>query len=79
MFIIKHKYLFTKNNRIHSVHTWFKTNLHPPIANFTQFQNRVYYSKIKTVNKLPHEIKDLANETIQFQNVFIEVSAYKLF
>jgi len=34
------------NNRIHSVHTRFKTLLHPPVANVTKFQNGVYYSGI---------------------------------
>jgi hypothetical protein len=33
---------------------------------------------IKTFNNLPHEIKDLANETIPFRNA-LEVSTYKLF
>jgi hypothetical protein len=66
MFIAKN-ILFATNNQIHSVHTRFKTNLHPPIANLTKFQKGVYYSGIKIFNNLPHE-KDLANETIQFQN-----------
>jgi hypothetical protein len=60
--------LFTTNNQIHSVHTLFKTNLHPPTANLTKFEKGVYYSAIKTVNNVPHEIKDLANKTIQFRN-----------
>jgi hypothetical protein len=68
MFIVKNKHLFTRNNQIHSIHTRFKTNLHPPTANLTKFQKGVYYSGIKTFNNLPHEIKDLANEPIQFQN-----------
>jgi len=34
IFMIKHKHLNNTNNQIHSVHTRFKTNLHPPIANF---------------------------------------------
>jgi hypothetical protein len=68
MFTVKNKHLFTTNNQIHSVHTRFKTILHPRIANLTKFQKGVYYSAIKTFNKLPHEVKDLANETIQFRN-----------
>jgi hypothetical protein len=68
MFIEKNKHVFAANNQIHSVHTQFKTILHPPIANLTKLQKGVYYSGIKTFNNLPHEIKDLANETIQFQN-----------
>jgi hypothetical protein len=68
MFIVKNKNLFTTNNQIQSIHTWFKTILHPPIANLTKFQKGVYYSGIKIFNNLPHEIKDFANETIQFLN-----------
>ena len=52
----------------HSIHTRFKTNLHPPTANLTKFQKGVYYSEIKICNNLPHNIKDLANETALFQN-----------
>jgi len=68
IFVIKNKHSFYTNNQIHSIHTRFKTNLHPPIANLTKFQKAVYYSAIKTFNNLPHNIKDLANETVLFQN-----------
>ena len=51
-----------------SIHTRFKTNLHPTTANLTKFQKGVYYSAIKIFNILPHNIKDLANETVLFQN-----------
>jgi hypothetical protein len=63
IFVIKNKHLFSTNNQIHSAatHTRFKTNLHPPIANLTKFQKGVYYSGIKILNNLPHDIKDLAN------------------
>jgi len=61
IFMIKNKHLFYTNKQIHSVHTRFKTNLHPPIANLIKFQKGVYYSGIKIFNNLPHNIKDLAN------------------
>jgi len=64
----KNKHLFYTNNQIHSIHTRFKTNLHPPTANLTKFQKGVYYSAIKMFNNLPHNIKDLANEIVLFQN-----------
>ena len=54
--------------QIHSVHTRFKTSLHPPIVNLTKFQKGVYYSGIKIFNNLPHDIKDLANDITLFQN-----------
>ena len=68
IFVIKNKHLFSTNYQTHSVHTRFKTNLHPPTANLTKFQKGVYYSGIKIFNDLPHNIKDLANETKLFWN-----------
>ena len=70
IFVIKNRHLYNTNNQIHSVHTRFKTNLHPPIANLTKFQKGVYYSGIKIFNSLPHGIKDLANEITLFRNAF---------
>jgi len=67
IFVIK-KHLFYTNNQIHSIHTRFKTNLHPPTANLAKFQKAVHYSAIKIFNNLPHNIKDLANEIAPFQN-----------
>jgi len=46
------------------------TNLHLPTANLTKFQKRVYYSGIKIFNNLPHNITDLANDIVLFQNAF---------
>jgi len=46
VFVIKNKHLFYTNNQIHSIHSRFKTNLHPPTANLTKFQKVVYYSAI---------------------------------
>jgi hypothetical protein len=37
-------------------------------SNLTKFQKGVYYSAIKIFNNLPHNIKDLANEIVLFQN-----------
>jgi hypothetical protein len=34
----------------------------------TKFQKGLYYSGIKIFNKLPHDIKDLANQITLFQN-----------
>jgi len=68
IFVIKNKHLFYTNNQTNSIHTRFKTNLHPPTANLTKFQKGVYYSAIKIFNNLPHNIKDLANEIVLFWN-----------
>jgi len=76
IFVIKNKHLFYTNNQIHSIHTRFKTNLHPPAANLRKFQKGVYYSAIKIFNNLPHNIKDLTNEIVLFQNA-LEVFTYK--
>ena len=68
IFVLKNKHLFYTNNQTHSIHTRFKTNLHPPTANLTKFQKAVYYSVIKMFNNLPHNIKDLANDILLFRN-----------
>jgi hypothetical protein len=68
IFVVKNKHLFSTNYDIHSVHTRFQTNLHPPIANLTKFQKGVYYSGIKIFNNLPYNIKDLASDIKMFQN-----------
>ena len=68
-FVVKNKHLFHTNNQTHNIHTRYKTNLHPPTANLTKFQKAVHYSAIKIFNNLPHEIKDLANDILQFRNV----------
>jgi len=69
IFVIKNKQLFSTNYQIHSVHTRLKANLHPTIATLRKFQKGVYYSGIKIFNNLPHNIKDLANETKLFWKV----------
>ena len=68
IFVIKNKHLFYTNTQIHSIHTRFKTDLHPPTANLTKFQKGVYYLVIKIFNNIPHKIKDLANNTLPFRN-----------
>jgi hypothetical protein len=68
LFVIKNKHLFSTNYDIHSVHTRFKTNFHPPIVNLTKFQKGVYYSGINLFNNLPHNIKDLASDIKMFRN-----------
>jgi len=68
IYVVKNKHLFHTNNQIHSIHTRFKTNSHPPTANLTKFQKAVHYSAIKIFNNLPHEIKDLANDILPLWN-----------
>jgi hypothetical protein len=68
IYVIKNKHLFNKNYQIHSVHTRFKTNLHPPTAHVTKIQKGVYHSGIKILNNLPHNIKDLADEIKLFRH-----------
>ena len=70
IFVIKNKHLFHTNNQIHSIHTSFTTNLHPPTAHLTKFQKGVYYSAIKIFNNLPHDIGDLATVSEYFKEVF---------
>ena len=79
IFVIKNKHLFYTNNQTHSIHTIFKTNLHPPTANLTKFQKAVHYSAITIFNNLSHNIKDLANETVLFKNAlnrFLHINSF---
>ena len=68
IFVIKNRHLFYTNNQTHSIHTRFKTNLHPPTANLTKFQKGVNYLAIKIFNNLPHEIKDFDHDILPFRN-----------
>jgi len=68
IYVVKNKNLFHTNNQIHSIHTIFKTNLHPPTANLTKFQKAVHYSAIKIFNNHLHEFIDLANDILPFRN-----------
>jgi len=68
IYVVKINHLFHTNNQTHSIHTIFKTNLHPPTANLTKFQKALHYSAIKIFNNLLHEIKNLANDILPFQN-----------
>jgi len=65
-FLIKLCCITSQNTAI--LITRFKTNLHPPTANLTEFQKGVYYLAIKIFNNLSHEIKDLANDILPFWN-----------
>jgi len=68
IFVMKNKHFFYTNNQIQLIHTRFKTNLHPPTANLTKFQKGAYYSAINLFSNLLHNIKDLANKIVPFQN-----------
>ena len=52
IYVVKNKHLFHTNNQIHSIHTRFKTNLHPPRANLTKFQKGVHYLAVNIFNNL---------------------------
>ena len=62
LFLVKNKVLYTANQEIHSINTWFNMNLHPPTCNLIVFQKGVYFSGIKLFNHLPSHIKGLSNE-----------------
>ena len=47
IFVIENKHLFYTNNQIHSIHTIFKTNVHPPTANLTKFQTQCTTLQLK--------------------------------
>ena len=58
----KRTFIFYKQSNPH-FQTRFKTNFNPPTANLTKFQKAVHDTAIKFFNNLPHNIKELTNET----------------
>ena len=63
IFVIKNEHLFSTNNQIHIFQKRFKTNFIAPTAYLTKFQKAMHDTTIKIFNNLPHNIKELTNET----------------
>jgi len=68
LYAINNKHLFDTSNEIHKYKTRNNNNLHRPIANLSEFNNRAYISGIKVFNHLPHYIKALNNNHKYFKS-----------
>jgi hypothetical protein len=55
------RFLFLTNKENHNLDTRQRNNLYLPQANLTIYKNGAYYSRIKIFNKLPLEIKNIAD------------------
>jgi hypothetical protein len=67
MFVVQNTNVFLTNNENHNLDTRQRNNLHLPQANLTICQKGAYYSRIKTVNNLPIEIKNVAGNQKKFK------------
>jgi hypothetical protein len=67
LFVISNGSYFTEYSDIHNINTRTKSNLHPPLANFSTYQKGAYYYGIKVFNSVPTQIKDLTANINQFK------------
>jgi hypothetical protein len=59
--------LFTLNSDIHGFSTRYANDFHLPSAKLKLFQKGVFYSGIKTHNRIPKTIKELSHDVKQFR------------
>jgi hypothetical protein len=67
MYVVKNREDFTCNSDIHSMNTWYKSNLHPPLLRLTKSQKGVYYAGITMYNSLPLKIRELSDKIKDFK------------
>ena len=67
MYVVKNREDFTSNSDIHSMNTWYKSNLHPTLLRLTKSQKGVYYAGITMCNILPLKIKEMSDEIKDFK------------
>jgi hypothetical protein len=65
MYVVKNKYLFTKNLEVRN-NTRSVNNFHLPITNLTKYQKGAYYTRI---NNLPAHTNNVANEIQVFKKI----------
>jgi hypothetical protein len=68
----------TTNSDIHSINTWHKSNLYPPLLRLTKYQKGVYYTGIKIYNCLPLKIKELSGNINHFKKVSQQIPFTRL-
>jgi hypothetical protein len=67
MSVMHNKNLFLTNKENHNLDTRQRNNLYHPQANLTIYKKGAYYSGIKIFNKLPLEIKNVADNKKKFK------------
>jgi hypothetical protein len=70
IFLVMNWDIFMPNSdiRVHSIHARHGSDLHYPAHNLTKAQKGVSYSGIKVFNYLPHNIKNLSNDSNKFKH-----------
>jgi hypothetical protein len=69
MFVVKNRNLFTLNSIIHGFSTRYDNDFHLPSAKLKLLQKGVFYSGIKTYNRITKTIKELSHDVKQFRLV----------
>ena len=67
MFVVQNKNFFLTNNENYNLDTRQRNNLYFPQANLTIYQGGAYYSGIKIFNKLPLDIRNVADNQKGFK------------
>ena len=67
MFVVQNKNFFLTNNENYNSDTRQRNNLYLPQANLIIYHREAYYSGIKIFNKLPLEIRNVADNQKRFK------------
>jgi len=67
LFVVNNIDEFTINSNVHSIRTWHRSDLHPPLTRLTKYKEVIYYSGIKIFNYLPQNIKNLSRNVKKFK------------
>ena len=67
LFTVNDKYLFTADNEIHKYSTRNNTNLHPALANLTNYKKGPYISHIKVFSHISQYLKALVHNPRHFR------------
>jgi len=67
LFVVNNIDEFTMNSNVHSIRTWHRSDLYPPLTRLTKYKKGIYYSGIKIFNYLPQNIKNLFRNVKKFK------------
>ena len=67
IYVVNNLNNYHMNSSIHRIDTWYKNQLHKPVAKLSCFQKRVFYSGIKIFNSLPCATPEGKNKKSEFK------------
>jgi hypothetical protein len=70
LFVAENRDLYESNSEIHNINTRFRSDLHTPTANLTNFQKGPFYFGIKVFNRIPTSNKQTFHDINQFKSIF---------